>query len=262
LQQALFVQYFEGYWHALDFDAYPFHLRHTWSLAVEEQFYVLWAVLFVTFRRTRWIVPATAAAFIGAGIASHVEHVHLYLLTGHLDAFGFGLLLAWLFVGDAATAVRPWLGRIFAASAIASIALWGGYVLDGYRAFLQGVEPPARGPFATFGFMLLWFALTGAVALNPATRACSLLRQRLSVYLGEMCYSLYLVHYAAIVMTVAIGRRFGYDPTLLAMAGAFWGMGVAILLHEYIEQPLLNRKVSLRYRYDAPEPGLIARAEA
>src|ERR1043166_8223183 len=54
LKQALFVQFVEGYWRPLDLDAYPFHMLHTWSLAVEEQFYVIWALLFVAFRRTRW----------------------------------------------------------------------------------------------------------------------------------------------------------------------------------------------------------------
>jgi peptidoglycan/LPS O-acetylase OafA/YrhL len=263
LQQAVFVQYIEGYRHALDFDSYPFFLRHTWSLAVEEQFYVIWALAFVAFRRTRWIVPVTAVAFIAIGIASHLRHVHLYLLTGHMDAFGAGLLLAWLFVGEAAAVVRPWLGWIFGAAALLSIPLWLGYVIDGYAKFFSGAEGGLpHQAMVNVGFVLLWFALTGAVALNPATRACSLLRQRLSVYLGEMCYSLYLVHYAAITLTVSIGKRFDYDPILLAAGGAVLGVYGAHLLHRYIEQPLLNRKVALRYRYEAPDSGRIARAEA
>ncbi|HZP12815.1 MAG TPA: acyltransferase [Nevskiaceae bacterium] len=263
LQQALFVQYFEGYWRTLDFDSYPFHLRHTWSLAVEEQFYVIWALAFVAFRRTRWIVPVTAILFIAIGVASHLHHVHLYMLTGHMEAFGLGLLLAWLFVGERADSLRPYLGRLFAIAAVVSIPLWGGYVLEGYRRFLDGDDRLLKhGPLVNFGFALLWFALTGAVALRPSARACSLLRQRLSVYLGEMCYSLYLVHYAAITLTVSVGRYYGYDPALLAIAGAMLGVFIAHLVHRYIEQPLLDRKVSLRYRYDAPGPGLIARAEA
>ncbi len=263
LQQAVFLQYIEGYWRTLDFDAYPFHLRHTWSLAVEEQFYLIWALAFVAFRRTRWIVPATAIVFVATGIASHIHHVHLYMLTGHMEAFGLGLLLAWLFVGEPAAVVRPWLPWIFTLAAFASIPLLAGYIAEGYRAFARGDERIVpHGPLVNIGFALLWFALTGAVALSPSARACSVLRQRLSVYLGEMCYSLYLVHYAAITLAVGIGRAFGYDPALLAVAGAICGVFIAHLVHRYIEQPLLDRKVSLRYRYDAPEPGLIARAEA
>ncbi len=264
VQQAVFLQYVEGYWRTLDLDAYPFHLRHTWSLAVEEQFYVIWALLFVAFRRTRWIVPVTAIAFIAIGIASHVQHLHLYMLTGHMDAFGAGLLLAWLFVGERAAAMRPWLAWIFGAAALLSIPLWASYVVEGYWRFLEGEDTRVvpHAPMVNVGFVLLWFGLTGAVALKPSARACSLLRQRTSVYLGEMCYSLYLVHYAAIVLTVAIGKRFGYEPVFLAIGGAVIGIFGAHLLHRLVEQPLLNRKVALRYRYDAPDPGLVARAEA
>lgn len=255
LQQALFVQYIEGYWRPLNFDAYPFVLRHTWSLAVEEQFYVIWACAFVAFRRTRWIVPVTAALFIAIGVASHLRHLHLYMLTGHMDAFGAGLLLAWLFLSEDAAKLRPRLGRIFAASAVLSVPLWLPYVVRGYQMRIAGdygfVE---HGAAANVGFILLWFALTGAVALHPQRRVFSLLRQRLAVYLGEMCYSLYLVHYAAIVLAAAVGKIHGYDPTLSAMCGGIAGVIGAHFLHRYVEQPLLNRKVALRYRYDAPAP--------
>lgn len=260
LQHALFVQFVEGYLRPADLqsylDAYPFHLRHTWSLGVEEQFYILWSVAFVVFRRSRWIVPATAFVFIVAGLISHQLHLHLYLLTGHMDAFGAGLLLAWLFVGQSTPLPRRTLAWIFALSALASVPLWIDYVSSGYRAYFSGGDsaPPGHGPWTNFGFILLWFALTGSVALAPARKVWALLRARTAVYLGEMCYSLYLAHYPAIVIAIVIARKLGYDPVLCAGLGALVGITTAHFLHQWVEQPLLKRKVTLRYRYDSPQP--------
>ncbi len=261
IKHALFVQFVEGYWRPLNLDAYPFHLRHTWSLAAEEQFYVIWALLFVLFRRTSWIVPATAAVFIVGGVIGQWRHLHLYMLGHHLHAFGAGLLLAWLFVGEPAARVRPWLGKALAAIAVASVPVWFPYVYQGYQLYLSGQDPHLvhRGMRPNLGFVMLWFSLTGAVALAPGAKVWTVLRQRISVYLGEMCYSLYLVHYPAIVVSVALARKLGYEPMFAALGGGILGVGVAILVHQLVERPLLARKVSLRYRYDAPAAGLVAR---
>jgi peptidoglycan/LPS O-acetylase OafA/YrhL len=259
LQQAFFVQFVEGYWQPLSLNNYPFYLWHTWSLAVEEQFYVIWALLFVAFRRTRWIVPATAVAFIAVGVVSHYEKLHLYMLTWHMHAFGMGLLLAWLFTGDLAPRLRPWLGWVFAASALVSIPLWLPYVLEGYANLLQGQAPaPGREGAPKMGFTLLWFGLTGAVALAPAARIAAPLRRRESVYLGEMCYSLYLVHYPAIVLTTYVGRTNGFDPLMSAAIGGGLGLVGAHFLHQWVERPLLERKVGLRYRHGATGTGVAA----
>jgi peptidoglycan/LPS O-acetylase OafA/YrhL len=254
VQQAFFVQFFEGYWQTLNLDAYPFYLKHTWSLAVEEQFYVVWALLFVAFRRTLWIVPATAVAFIAVGIVSHEAHLHLYMLTGHMHAFGAGLLLAWLFVGERAQVLRPWLGKIFGAAAVVSVPLWFPYVAEGYSLQFSGISPMGHGRdgVTKIGFTLLWFGLTGAVALVPTARLAGILRKRVSVYLGEMCYSLYLMHFPSIVILGYLGKKHGYDPLLCATIGGFVGILSAHLLHQLVERPLLNRKVALRYRYDEP----------
>jgi peptidoglycan/LPS O-acetylase OafA/YrhL len=255
LKQALFVQFVEGYWRPLNLDAYPFHLRHLWSLAVEEQFYVIWALLFVAFRRTNWIVPATAAVFFAIGIYGQWLHLHLYMLGGHLHAFGAGLLLAWLFVGEKAAVVRPWLPWLFGSLAVLSVPVWLPYLYDGYSLYFSGQDPHLdnrRGLRPNFGFVMLWIALTGAVALRPAAKACALLRRRSSVYLGEMCYSLYLVHFPVIVLMIIAGRRLGYDPLPSALLGAGLALVLSHWLHKWIEQPLLDRKVNLRYRYDAP----------
>jgi peptidoglycan/LPS O-acetylase OafA/YrhL len=254
LQQAVFMQYIEGYWHQpLNVDAYPFYLRHLWSLAVEEQFYVGWALLFVAFRNTRWIVPATAAVFVVIGYVSHRQHLHLYVLAHHLHAFGAGLLLAWLFLGEQSQRIRPWLPKLFGACAAISVPLWLPYVIEGYQLLATGGDPfMRRDGSSKSGFTLLWFALIGSVALFPGARLSSFLRQRVWMYLGEMSYSLYLVHYPCIVLLGFYARRHGYDALPFTALGGVLGIIGGHLLHRAIERPLLARKVNLRYRYDAP----------
>ena len=167
---------------------------HSWSLSIEEQFYIVWPALLV------WggVVRARKYALIvvGAGPAVHfVSHAVLYLLhrTGaheltmfhyRADALMLGCLLA-LAEGS------PWWDRI--------CRLSGGASLAGL-AYVIAAAPYLSGRFGG------WYAFTLAPTLenlavgaclvfcvsNPSSHASRFLGNRVMAHLALISYSLYL----------------------------------------------------------------------
>jgi peptidoglycan/LPS O-acetylase OafA/YrhL len=129
----------------------PWQTSHFWSLAVEEQFYLLWAPLLLCAPR-RW-APWIAAALVVAGPVFRAA-VRLWdpaavdahvLLPASFDAFGVGALLALFGAGDV-------LGRL-GARGLQAIAL------GGLAAFWLAHEAA--------GDSVLLFTLTETAALLP-----------------------------------------------------------------------------------------------
>ena len=87
-------------------------LLHLWSLAVEEQFYLVWPWVILLIPR-RWLLPCIIAFIaIGAGTQYLMRDVALHSILPFtaFDAFGLGALLAWVGVLTASS-VGYWLGR-------------------------------------------------------------------------------------------------------------------------------------------------------
>jgi len=83
----------------------PWTLEHTWSLAVEEQFYLLWPVVLVLLLRSSWRVFVwvslglilCAPVFRAGGYALHLSWMHhkeAYLLPTRMDALLAGCVTA------------------------------------------------------------------------------------------------------------------------------------------------------------------------
>jgi peptidoglycan/LPS O-acetylase OafA/YrhL len=254
IQFATFSAFVEGYDHPLALSPYPFHFIHSWSVSVEEQFYVLFALSFFAMRRYAWSVPIIATAFIATGLWWRGSHVgHLYLLLNHIDALGWGLLLSHLFCTGAAERHRKVLLPLFALCAAASLPMWLRYVIGGYGILANGgdmreLDQPAM---VNAGFILFWFGLIGAAALTPGHRLWAPLRSRFARYFGDVSYPLYLTHYMAIVLAVVVARKLGYSPQLFAVIGAGLGIAGAHALHLYVEKPLSRFKAGMKYRLPA-----------
>jgi peptidoglycan/LPS O-acetylase OafA/YrhL len=207
--------------------------NHTWSLSVEEQFYLLWPILLVWSMRWRRGPAVIATAGI---VASTVLRFVLALGPGGLPRVYYGsdtqaaglligCLLAWA-VHRGLREVHPprWMVTVGA------FALFG-WLLDG-SSVNACILVPTVVPVVAFG--LIWAACTvsGGWLTSPVLR-----------YLGSRSYGLYLWHYPAIyAVRIGIGRSL--PGTLLAVAVAFV---LAELSWRLIELPL----VSLRHR----EPG-------
>jgi peptidoglycan/LPS O-acetylase OafA/YrhL len=182
------------------------YLRHTWSLAVEEQFYLVWGLLFC-FAARGGLRALAAMALVAAGVAArHSGMVDSPLILYHLDAFGYGALGALAYQGLAQQGDRPTQerrGRVWGyAGTFALLACWTliGVPQDFLHYLRYGAEPASAQPesvwspatiLSAFGCGAIVFALACASGARPL----ALLRLGALRYVGRISYCLYLFHY-------------------------------------------------------------------
>jgi peptidoglycan/LPS O-acetylase OafA/YrhL len=162
--------------------ALPPAIGPTWSLAIEEQYYFLWAPT-VRFLRRPWMLTAVlAAALVTSPLLRHAN-LHWMTLTHtliHLDGIALGSLLA-LGLLTLPLSRRLWLWIGFVAMALGLCAT---ATIAGGTAFLDSALTLA---FA--GAVLAAIASTGA--RNPLNAA---LRRGPLAFYGRISYGLYMIH--------------------------------------------------------------------
>lgn len=235
-----------GYWDA-DSELKP--LLHTWSLGVEEQFYLAWPALLLLLWRLRGRLPLGVAL---AGLAAASAAVTVWY-TG-VDASAAFFLSPFRVFQFATGAALPFFlatgpgGRLGAQAAVARGALAVGLLLVLASVLLLDGETRYPGWAAlapTIGSALALLGAAAPAAGGPLYRA---LRHPLSTWLGKVSYALYLVHWPL----VALYRyRTGSElaPLEQLVLGATMLL-LAWLLHVGIERRFYSR---------AGDPGPAAR---
>lgn len=208
-------------------------LLHTWSLAVEEQFYLFYPLMLIVLARLRpsrfWCTVALLA------LASFALNLVMVRMKPEA-AFYLLPTRAWeLMVGALATQfdklpTRRWQQQGSAALGLVSIAI-------GAVAYQHTIAFP--GWFAllpTFGAALL----LGSGATAPTWTHRALARQPLR-YVGKISYPLYLVHWPVIVLW---GFASG-GPSPWAVRAALFALSVACaaVLYHLVERPVRERRV-------------------
>ena len=208
-------------------------LLHSWSLGVEEQFYLLFPAAFLLAERLGRGRLAVAAL----GIASLVLCL---LATAPMPAASFYLLptRAWeLMIGAALSLGMISLPqRATQAAGLAGLAL----VLAGFLLV------SSNDPFPGWRALLPSVGTALMIAAGPKSLPGRLLSLKPIVYVGLVSYSFYLWHWPVLVFL----REWRGDLVLPA-AWALSGIGAAFLLsaasYRWIEQPARNRATPFRW---------------
>jgi peptidoglycan/LPS O-acetylase OafA/YrhL len=241
----------------------PSPLQHTWSLAVEEQFYVVWPLLLLACRavKRRRLLALSLAGVAASAVAT-------YVLAGLASPgrvyFGTDTRAQELLVGAAVAALlaptwrwrvanplgrrspqlagHPWLPLLLSASGLAALA---------------GIATTADGAPSEFRYGLLLVtalaaaALVAGAVLDSGQAVARLLSTRLLVGIGRISYGLYLWHWP--VYLALDGERTGLHGYVLAalrvaVTGALAGASFVL-----IERPA--QRVRVRPRRVLPAAG-------
>jgi peptidoglycan/LPS O-acetylase OafA/YrhL len=202
---------------------------HTWSLAVEEQFYLLWPIVFARVRKAEKLVPI----FIGAALAIQALRIVLTPVLGYPYTYAaFEMRCDALMIGCAAAIylnagghVPEWLLK--PAVAIAALC----------AIFLVGLDPDTLRASAQYGSAVVtWAALLlmlQAVATRPRW-----LDNAFMEFLGLISYSVYLYHQLVVQFVQNLGFRYRYALPLEIVATIL----VASVSYLLIERPALRLK--------------------
>jgi peptidoglycan/LPS O-acetylase OafA/YrhL len=247
-----FSQNVSHYWSG---DGLPFipAFRHTWSLAVEEQFYIIWPALLMVLGR-RGLTRA-ALVFVGLALAMRALGFNRWVLATNCDGLALGSLLAGLLSGRSPELARS-LKAPFRVVGLAAALYWAGSagLVRLFQVAADGDLYAVVTSSRVLGLNLVFFAIVGLSVLHAGHRWLGVLRDRRLVYLGQISYGLYLYHHIVFVLwddfaaKHRLGSHIGYD--LLKLAGSF---AIAGLSYRYIERPILSLKD--RFRYQAPDQG-------
>lgn len=209
-------------------------LLHTWSLAVEEQFYLGFPLLLILFARCRWlpVSPAVLGLALGSlGLSVLWSHAH--------ERLNFYLLptRAWeLLLGAGLALLR---GKLGAGGAVREVAAGLGLGLIGYALFFY--DATTRFPGLTAIPPCLGAALIIFSSEEKPSWLGRLLALKPVVFTGLISYSLYLWHWPVLVFARYLSKDApgaGLKAILLSTSVA-----LAILSWKYIEIPFRQRRV-------------------
>jgi peptidoglycan/LPS O-acetylase OafA/YrhL len=210
----------------LNADAEPSPLQHFWSLAVEEQFYLVWPLLLAVLVRRGGRGLTTVLVVLTAGSLAvsvwQTQHNAGWAYFGaHTRAWelGVGALLA---VGATRLArLGPRLAATLTGAGLAAIGT-------------AAVVCTAATPFPGYAALLPVLG-TAAVIAGGCARPAGLLGLPILQDVGRLSYSWYLWHWPVLLIApYALGRPLGPAAGVLAALGA---LGLAALTYTLVENP-------------------------
>ena len=222
------------FWHNtgyFDADAEGSPLVHTWSLGIEEQFYILFPIFLASLQ-----ILGPRSRFRAVALVAAISLAASIIVTPERPTAAFYLLptRAWELLVGSILALRPnhlrqpWLREVIAACGLvcivaAALLFTRDTLFPGWSALLPTI---------------------GAAALiqsGEGTRVGNFLGKPIPVGIGLISYSLYLVHWPLIVITSTY-----VDPTLLfQLTLIVLSLALAYLSWRFVEMPMRSATIPM-----------------
>ena len=203
---------------------------HTWSLSVEEQFYLFYPLILLTLlkfvpkRTFALILLGTAFSFaIGVYATANSPSAAFYFLPTRAWELAAGCLLA-IFEKSRGPAPPGGISRSLAAAGLGLIVI-GYFVIQGSEGFP--------------GFLALLPVVGSVLVIRYAgSEKCftgNLLSSAPMIYIGKCSYSLYLWHWPVIVLAAAMNLK---SPGIVGLPLIICIMAVCTYIsYQYVERP-------------------------
>jgi len=207
-------------------------LLHTWSLAVEEQFYILYPIMLgLAFRFARRFLAVLVWASVALSFALSVylletdqAKIAFYMFPPRAWELGLGAVIA---LGGSPVVTNRMAREALSVGGVALIA-FGVFSLNAASTF-----PGVNAVAPCLGAALV-------IAYGSGTRLGAVLGSRLPRAIGKISYSFYLWHWpVAVIARQFIGAELGLPGLAVCL---FFSLGLSILSYRWIETPFRDRK--------------------
>jgi peptidoglycan/LPS O-acetylase OafA/YrhL len=217
-------------------NATPSPFIHYWSLAVEEQFYVVWPIFILFLSRygkraiLNGVAIVTALSLLLSVYLTAVAPIWaFYSLPTRAWELGVGALLLFIPEKYFRNRFLPWVGAI--GLAVGTLSFNESTAFPGINALL-----PVLATAVLIATIPIWPRFFNDLSNN-----------RLMQWLGAISYPLYLWHWPALVLpSSALGRPLRIRETVLCVLLTIF---LAHYTSKFIEQPLRHRKFSAKKIY-------------
>lgn len=224
----------------------PYGLGLTWSLAIEEQFYLAWPLVIFVLRKKALAITLVCFSLLSLVLritayehGASLKFIHNFTLC-KLDAIAFGSLAALWLRSEGCTRLL-WRRRAVQSMAVGVIGVIAA------RIFFHDQSTVVSYTFIAIGFT----GVLGIALISDPDRSLlgKVLSSRWLRYTGRISYGLYLVHLPIFLAITEFARArppvLG-SPTLSNIVGAVAQVSAAFLIASiswrFLETPLLRLK--------------------
>ncbi len=239
--------YYADYRQALGHAPFFGYLAQTWSLSVEEQFYIIWSILMVTAvalrRRSLAYVFAVAGLLLSTGdrlwLTYRAPHFNdavftrvYYAFDTRSDAIFLGCLLGLLATDGFLSGWRRWSARILSLASVASIGfmIWILFNAPLFQEKMVVWWIPATT--LASAIIIVYFVICPRGLISRFVGLAPF------VFLGDLTYTLYLIHFPVyLALEPGIyGTHWSYGPTEAVRLAIIFAIAIASWF--LIERPL------------------------